>query len=62
MLVECEHMVDLGDKLANNFIYSDKVINFLSEWVNLANSDTRWCGNWMVSYKPPSSPGSNQRW
>jgi len=31
MLVECEHMVDLEDKLANDFIYSDKAINFLIE-------------------------------
>ena len=36
MHVESEHMVDLEDKLANDFIYSDKAINFLIEIPNIS--------------------------
>jgi hypothetical protein len=31
MLVEAENLIDLEDALANDFIYSDKAINFLME-------------------------------
>lgn len=36
MKVETEFMVDLEDKLANDFIYSDKAINFLIEIPNVS--------------------------
>jgi hypothetical protein len=36
MHVESEHMVDLEDKLANDFIYSDKAINLLLEIPNIS--------------------------